>query len=91
MKKILIIFSVITMLFCIYSNIYAVNLINSPVTTDIYSENNNSNFNNGSTMDNNTNSNLTSTEMPDGVSIAITIGSILALAAVVFFYLIPKD
>lgn len=77
MKKIITMLFILAVICFCFTNIYATNLNNNTNTVNIYNEYNDTT----ETMDN----------VFDTLSIGIIVASVVIIAGVVFFYLIPKE
>lgn len=89
MKKIMIVMALVCTIICSFSNVYATNIINNTRDTlvNIYDEVTDMDNN---MMNNNNNNDTLKENVVDGLSVGIIVASVVTLAGVVFFYLVPK-
>jgi len=88
LKKCIIAFTLVLTIIFSFTNIYATNIINSTRDTmvNVYDEVTDM----GNDMMNNINDMMEEETTMDGLSVILTIGFVMSIAGVIFYYLIPK-
>jgi len=91
MKKVIIIIALVCTIICSFENVYATNIINETRNNlvNIYDEVTDMDNNTNGIMNNDDNDSVME-NVVDGLSVGIIVASVVIIAGVIFYYLIPK-